>query len=130
MSSRETDHGLHERALASPATDPMDRTRFPVDEWALVESTYDGTDLGVTETLFAVGNGYLGLRGNVEEGRDTHTHGTFVNGFHETWRIQHAEDAYGLARVGPTSSTTSEPWTSATGSCVVSWSGAPPPASA
>ncbi|WP_256840873.1 glycoside hydrolase family 65 protein [Ornithinimicrobium cryptoxanthini] len=102
MSLRETDHGLHERALVSPATDPMDRTRFPVDEWALVESTYDGTDLGVTETLFAVGNGYLGLRGNVEEGRDTHTHGTFVNGFHETWSIQHAEDAYGLARVGQT----------------------------
>src|SRR5690606_36487201 len=88
MSSRETDHGLHERALVSPATDPMDRTRFPVDEWALVESTYDGSDLGVTETLFAVGNGYLGLRGNVEEGRDTHTHGSFINGFHETWRIQ------------------------------------------
>ena len=29
------------------------------------------TDLGVTETLFAVGNGYLGMRGNVEEGRET-----------------------------------------------------------
>ena len=82
--------------------DPMDRTRFPVDPWRLVETEYDESDLGVTETLFAVSNGYLGLRGNVEEGRDTFLHGTFVNGFHETWPIQHAEEAFGLARVGQT----------------------------
>lgn len=82
--------------------DPMDRTRFPVDPWRLVERAYDPTDLGLTETLFSVSNGYLGLRGNVEEGRDTHTHGTFINGFHETWPIRHAEEAYGLARVGQT----------------------------
>ena len=82
--------------------DPLDRTRFPVDPWALREVRYEGRDLGVTETLFAVGNGYLGLRGNLEEGRDSHTHGTFVNGFHETWPIRHAEDAYGFAKVGQT----------------------------
>ncbi|MBN8882895.1 MAG: glycoside hydrolase family 65 protein, partial [Salana multivorans] len=82
--------------------DPLDRTRFPIDPWALTEIRYDESDLGVTETLFAVANGYLGLRGNVEEGRDSHTHGTFVNGFHETWPIRHAEDAYGFAKVGQT----------------------------
>ncbi|GAA1181240.1 glycosyl hydrolase family 65 protein [Ornithinimicrobium humiphilum] len=82
--------------------DPLDRTRFPVDPWRFVERAYDVSDLGLTETLFSVSNGYLGLRGNVEEGRDTHTHGTFVNGFHETWPIRHAEEAYGLARVGQT----------------------------
>lgn len=87
---------------APRATDPLDRTRFPVDEWALVELRPSSDDLGITETLFAVGNGYLGLRGNVEEGRDSHTHGTFVNGFHETWPIHHAEEAYGFARVGQT----------------------------
>ncbi|MGY4718584.1 glycoside hydrolase family 65 protein [Naumannella huperziae] len=85
-----------------PALDPMDRTRFPVDEWGLVEDYYSGEDLGVTETLFAVGNGYLGMRGTPVEGRDTYAHGTFINGFHETWRIEHAEDAFGLARVGQT----------------------------
>jgi len=56
----------------------------------------------VTETLFAVGNGYLGMRGNVEEGRETYAHGTFINGFHETWPIRHAEEAFGFARVGQT----------------------------
>ncbi|GAA2518239.1 glycoside hydrolase family 65 protein [Rarobacter incanus] len=86
----------------APHGDPIDRTRFPVDPWRLVETRYDGSDLGVTETLFAVGNGYLGLRGNVEEGRDSHSQGTFVNGFHETWTIRHAEEAFGFAKVGQT----------------------------
>ena len=42
------------------------------------------------------------MRGNVEEGRETHAHGTFINGFHETWPIRHAEEAFGFARVGQT----------------------------
>jgi len=62
----------------------MDRLRFPADPWRLTEAFYDSSDLGVTETLFAVANGYLGMRGNVEEGHDSHSHGTFINGFHET----------------------------------------------
>ncbi|QLQ11873.1 MAG: glycoside hydrolase family 65 protein [Nocardioidaceae bacterium] len=80
----------------------MDRTRFPADPWRLVETRFDIEDLGITETLFSVGNGYLGLRGNYEESRDFHTNGSFVNGFHETWPILHAEEAYGFARVGQT----------------------------
>ncbi len=86
-------------AVGSTA-DPLDRTRFPVDPWRLVETRFEGGDLGVTESLFSVANGYLGLRGNYEESRDAHADGTFINGFHETWPIMHAEEAYGLARVG------------------------------
>ena len=62
----------------------VDRLRFPAEPWRLVESQFSAEDLGVTETLFAVANGYLGMRGNVEEGRESHAHGTFINGFHET----------------------------------------------
>ncbi|AKT50416.1 glycoside hydrolase family 65 protein [Arsenicicoccus sp. oral taxon 190] len=83
-------------------SDPLDRTRFPVDPWRLVETDYSSDDLGTTETLFAVGNGYLGMRGNPPEGREAHTHGTFINGFHETWDIRHAEQAFGFAKVGQT----------------------------
>lgn len=82
--------------------DPMDRGRFPVDPWRLVETSYHPDDMGVTETLFAVANGYLGMRGNPEEGRPAYAHGTFVNGFHETWPIRHAEAAFGFARTGQT----------------------------
>ncbi|TNM38679.1 glycoside hydrolase family 65 protein, partial [Nocardioides albidus] len=63
---------------------------------------FDGSDLGKTESLFTVGNGYLGLRGNYSESRDAHLDGTFINGFHETWPISHAEEAYGFARIGQT----------------------------
>ncbi|MCB2174508.1 MAG: hypothetical protein KQH57_01740 [Actinomycetales bacterium] len=80
----------------------LDRTRFPVDEWRLTEEFFSDEDLGTTETLFAVGNGYLGMRGTYEEGRDAAHHGTFLNGVHETWRIRHAEQAYGFAQVGQT----------------------------
>ena len=81
--------------------DPVDRTRLPLDEWRLVERR-GGTDLGLLETLFSTANGYLGMRGTPEEGRDASQHGTFVNGLHETWRINHAESAFGFARVGQT----------------------------
>ncbi len=87
---------------APPIHDFLDRTRYPVDPWRLVEARFSDEDLGNTETIFALGNGYIGMRGNVEEGRDSHSHGTFLNGFHETWPIQHAEEAYGFARVGQT----------------------------
>ncbi|NQX29316.1 glycoside hydrolase family 65 protein [Microbacteriaceae bacterium VKM Ac-2854] len=83
-------------------SDPLDRNHFPIDEWALVETEFDAALQGRTETLFAVGNGYLGLRGNLEEGRDGYAYGTFINGFHETWPIRHAEEAFGFARVGQT----------------------------
>src|SRR3954470_8658741 len=83
------------------ARDPLDRNRFPIDEWKFIESEYSADDLGVTESLFAVGNGYLGMRGNVEEGRETFYHGTFINGFHETWPIREAGMAFGCARRGP-----------------------------
>ena len=85
-----------------PPPTGLDTARFPVDPWRLVETRHDTSDLGATETLFGVGNGYVGMRANPEEGRDAHTHGTYVNGFHETWEIQHAENAFGFARVGQT----------------------------
>ncbi len=80
----------------------IDRDRFPVDPWRLVEKSFSLDDAGVTETLFAVGNGYLGLRGNHPEGRNAHEHGTFINGFHEIFPIRHAEQAYGFAEIGQT----------------------------
>jgi len=78
------------------------RFRYPVDPWRLVETELDHDDLGHTESLFAVGNGYLGLRANPSEGREAHSHGTYVNGFHETWPIQHPEAAVAFAKTGQT----------------------------
>lgn len=89
--------------MTDRTADPIDRTRMPVQEWGISETRYDRANRGAIETVFSVGNGYLGLRGNHEEGdADAHRHGTFLNGFHETWPIHHAEEAFGFARTGQT----------------------------
>ncbi|MFT4231644.1 MAG: glycosyl hydrolase family 65 protein [Leucobacter sp.] len=75
---------------------------FGEDPWRLVVHGIDPALAGQDETLFSLGNGYLGLRGNHEEGLPLGSHGTFVNGLHETWRIEHAESAYGFAEHGQT----------------------------
>jgi alpha,alpha-trehalose phosphorylase len=76
--------------------------KYEVDPWRLVEIEFDPEGASVDETLFAIGNGYIGMRANPSEGRESYSHGTYLNGFHETWEIRHAEDAYGFAKTGQT----------------------------
>lgn len=73
-----------------------------MDPWRLVEQRFSEERLGQTETLFSVANGYLGLRGNHDEGRPSSEHSALIAGFHESWPISHAEQAFGLARTGQT----------------------------
>ena len=87
---------LHREIIGLPTT------VYPVDEWALVETEVDEEYLPRAETLFSLSNGYVGMRGAPDEGRPQYDYGTFVNGFHETWQIHHAEEAYGFARTGQT----------------------------
>ena len=75
---------------------------FPPDEWEIIETCWMPGYAARAETALALSNGYLGVRAVPEEGRPAFSPGVFVNGFHETWPIIHAEDAYGLARVGQT----------------------------
>jgi alpha,alpha-trehalose phosphorylase len=71
-------------------------------EWEIAEAAFDPERLAAMESVFAVGNGYLGLRGAPEEGGPSHDPGVVLNGFHETWPIVYPEDAYGMARTGQT----------------------------
>ena len=75
---------------------------YPADEWRIVEARYSDEFVGLTETVFSLGNGFVGVRGSFEEGRPALVPGTFVNGFHEKWPIVHAEGAHALARTGQT----------------------------
>ncbi|GAA2200532.1 glycoside hydrolase family 65 protein [Sinomonas flava] len=77
-----------------------DRHRFPAEPWSLVEAGHAPGDTGTLETLFTLGNGHLGLRGAHASAQDAHLPGTFINGFHETFDIRHAESAYGFAKEG------------------------------
>jgi alpha,alpha-trehalose phosphorylase len=75
---------------------------YPPDEWRLLETRYSKEYVDRAETVFSLSNGFLGVRGSFEEGRPVLSPGTFVNGFHETWPIVHAEEAHALARTGQT----------------------------
>ena len=75
---------------------------YPPDDWNLVEERFYPRLLGQAETLFALSNGYIGIRGTPEEGEPVYRNGTFVNGFHETWPIVYGEEAHGFAKLGQT----------------------------
>jgi len=70
---------------------------YPPDEWNLIEKRFMPDLLEQGETMFALGNGYLGMRGCFEEGGPIGQNGTFINGFYEAWPIVYPEEAYGLA---------------------------------
>jgi alpha,alpha-trehalose phosphorylase len=71
-------------------------------EWCIAERRLAPEQSAARESVFAVGNGYVGVRGGPEEGAPAHDAGVILNGLHETWPIEYPEDAYGLARTGQT----------------------------
>jgi alpha,alpha-trehalose phosphorylase len=75
---------------------------YPDDDWRIVERQLTEEWMGNAETVFSLSNGFIGIRGLLEEARPAVESGTFLNGFHETWPIVHAEQAYGFARTGQT----------------------------
>jgi alpha,alpha-trehalose phosphorylase len=76
---------------------------YPLEAWCIRETSFDTDSHFLDETLFALGNGYIGLRGTGEEGYNgpagTSLDGTYLNGFYESEPIQYPEAAYGLAKV-------------------------------
>jgi alpha,alpha-trehalose phosphorylase len=87
---------LHHERLRPPSRD------YPADEWNVIEKAFHPEFLAQLETMSALGNGYLGMRGCPEEGGPNAENGTFINGFYETRPIVYGEDAYGFARTGQT----------------------------
>jgi alpha,alpha-trehalose phosphorylase len=75
---------------------------YPPDEWNLIEKRFMPDLIEQGETMFALSNGFLGMRGCFEEGGPIGQNGTFINGFYETWPIVYPETAYGLATTGQT----------------------------
>jgi alpha,alpha-trehalose phosphorylase len=73
-----------------------------VEPWALRETELLIGALAQTESLFALSNGHIGMRGNLDEGEPTGQQGTFLNGVHEIRPLPHAETAYGYPEAGET----------------------------
>jgi alpha,alpha-trehalose phosphorylase len=87
---------IHHERLRPPSHD------YPADEWNIIEKGFHPEFLAQLETMLAVGNGYLGIRGCPEEGGPNAENGTFINGFYESRPIIYGEEAYGFPKTGQT----------------------------
>ncbi len=74
--------------------------RHPPEPWSFVERGITIDRLPQSESLFALANGHIGLRGNLDEGEPVGTHGTYLNGFYESYPLQYGERGYGFAEDG------------------------------
>jgi alpha,alpha-trehalose phosphorylase len=73
---------------------------FSVEPWALTESTLRLDLLGQTESIFALSNGHIGLRGNLDEGEPHVVPGSYLNGFFESLPLPYPERGYGYPEQG------------------------------
>jgi alpha,alpha-trehalose phosphorylase len=75
---------------------------FAVEPWAVRETSLDLERLAQTESVFALANGHLGLRANLDEGEPFGQPGTYLAGFYETRPLPYAEPGYGDPEDGQT----------------------------
>lgn len=80
-------------------------TAYPVHPWHIEETGFDRGVIKKNESVFALGNGYLGLRGCYEEGFEDPSlgvRGTYLNGFYESEKIRYGEIAHAYAEESQT----------------------------
>ena len=75
---------------------------YPAEPWVVREQELDLDMLPQSESIFALANGHLGLRGNLDEGEPRGLSGTYLGGFYESYRLGYAEHEYGFPEDGQT----------------------------
>jgi alpha,alpha-trehalose phosphorylase len=75
---------------------------FPVEPWAVRETALALESLAQTESVFALANGHIGLRGNLDEGEPYAIPGTYLGGFYEVRPLPYAEAGFGYPEDGQT----------------------------
>ncbi len=75
---------------------------YPVEPWQLSETQLDLAVLGQSESLFALSNGHIGWRGNLDEGDPHGLPGSYLNGVYESRPLPYAEAGYGYPEDGQT----------------------------
>lgn len=75
---------------------------YPVDAWLIRETQFMPQYHYRGESVFALGNGFIGMRGAFEEGFNNDNipcvDGTYLNGFYESEPIKYPEPGYGYAK--------------------------------
>ena len=80
----------------------IDRGHHPIEPWRLRETRLALDKLAQSESLFALSNGHIGLRGNLDEGEPYAIPGTYLNSFYEQRPLPYAEAGYGYPESGQT----------------------------
>ena len=80
----------------------IDAGVFRTEPWLVREAALDLDVLAQSESVFALGNGHLGLRGNLDEGEPYGLPGTYLNGVYELRPLPYAEAGYGYPESGQT----------------------------
>ncbi|MBM7773593.1 alpha,alpha-trehalose phosphorylase [Actinokineospora baliensis] len=75
---------------------------FDVAPWELRWSGLAVDQLHRTESVFALSNGHIGMRGSLDEGEPVGLPGTYLNGFYEEHALPYAEAGYGYPEAGQT----------------------------
>jgi len=75
---------------------------YPVEPWHVRETRLDFDILAQSESVFALANGHVGLRGNLDEGEPHGLPGTYLNSFYELRPLPYAEAGYGFPESGQT----------------------------
>jgi alpha,alpha-trehalose phosphorylase len=73
---------------------------YAVEPWSITEEHLDLDMIAQGESVFALSNGHIGLRGNLDEGEPHGLPGTYLNGFYETRPLPYAEAGYGYPEDG------------------------------
>jgi alpha,alpha-trehalose phosphorylase len=80
----------------------IDHPAFTVEEWKVCETELHLDILAQTESIFALSNGHIGLRGNLDEGEPHGIPGTYLNSVYELRPLAYAEAGYGYPESGQT----------------------------
>ena len=75
---------------------------FTVEPWAVTEEQLHLDVIAQSESVFALSNGHIGFRGNLDEGEPFGLPGTYLNAFYEIRPLPYAEAGYGYPEDGQT----------------------------
>jgi len=80
----------------------IEGSAFTVEPWCLRERELQLGCLAQTESVFALSNGHIGLRANLDEGEPHGLPGTYLNGVYELRPLPYAEAGFGYPESGQT----------------------------
>ncbi|MBA2285555.1 MAG: glycoside hydrolase family 65 protein, partial [Ktedonobacteraceae bacterium] len=80
----------------------IEHSAFAVDEWSVRETELHLNTLAQSESVFALSNGHIGLRGNLDEGEPHGLPGTYLNSLYELRPLPYAEGGYAYPESGQT----------------------------